>query len=590
MNLRTMWAGAMAFVALMGACSKESDAPAVSQELTARTKEVNVVLTAGREELRAVYGLRPDGAIAPLEMPEKDVLVRVSVRRGEGKPIVQDLVFTKQAGLNYATYNGKITVPADGSGDYKIAAALVGEVGSSTPFLKKEAGEVGTFSTPRVPELPIHTRLLKEEVHRFTSPAGDGKLDINVPYVTRWQDITLSGTDAASKTTLYFEPQGTVLRVRIKNETSSQQTFRSVKFVTNAFTITGGYFMDENMDNYPGYYPSNYTQMNFPLLGNAVTLEPNATSAWYYVWVSPRKSTTAALETAASLNVGGVYQRVFQTSQALPWGSVPLTLPYHEGHDAEFENLPENDYEWGSETAKPASALSYFASHVLAQDKASFVSDYTTANPNVARLSSNEIFNFGTVTIGGQKYGVPTRDELAALFPEVLDETSHGVDKFKLNAYVYDVVEANIKIGAVTQDYKNDYVRLSSGDYAIRFKSTSNRYRTAFRYRVVTEAWGKGLKIETIYIGNEPLALTDIANPSFWTTRAANVESLVIPYYGWTVPLENSGLLDLDKIFAIPTSTRLDRVAMFFAQSNTIGGYIGLGSVARSWTPLLIKR
>lgn len=600
MKLKTLWASALAILALATACSKDAEVSTEVLPSEGKTKQIGVNLIVGQNEegLRSVFGVKNDGsgAITGLEMSDKDVLVRVSVKQGVDQYVVQDLVFKKQAGRNYATYSGKITVPASGtSSSYKISAALVEEVGG-VKFLEK----FKDFTTPTLNPASVDLRLEMLQNHTHISQKNaEGKVEVNVPYVTKWQDITAvaTGGDAANSLTLKFEPQGTILRMRIKNESASAQPFGRIKFVTNAFVQHVSYYLDQELDNGPKYYPGNSEELPYHL-PSAITLDSKAFSDWYYVWVMPRKSYVKQLSVVSLGQLQGTawrYARVFTTEQPLPMGSVPLTLRYLDGHDGTFANPVERgeEQEWGTAVAAPVPVISRFATHVLNKTADGFVDNYLTNNENVGWFTDEDLTTGllkNPITIGGVKYGLPTKEEFAALFPTSVDPSGLG----SLRYSSFDVEEPNITLGSTTSSFSADYgYRQGSKNlYAIRFKDASNRNRTAFRYSALQEGTNLSLKVETLYIGAEALSLEDVKNDALWTARASEVHSIVFPMYGSYIPSFREGKYEINAGLQLATATPFDATARYYAilSATTIRPAVALSSRARHSPILLIKR
>ncbi len=567
MKLTKLWASALGLLAL-ASCSKDAEPNQPVEQPT--TKVVHIDLTAGQDDagLRATYGVKTDesGALTGLQMSDKDVILRVAVRQGTGVPVIQDLKFTKTAGRNHATYSGPITIPISGTGSYTIAAFLMKEDGAD--------GEV--FLTEQDNGYPVKNIVVPRTIE--AKLAQNNKITLGVPYLTNWQSITV-GANAVNPTTLYLKPFGTILRMRIKNESSTRKEFRQIYFQTTAFTTNGGDFrLDQERDLKPFFRPANSSQFLITLPNGMVSVEGQSGSTpsyspWMYLWVAPRTlneapSTTAFLSFSASQADPNKY-KAFSTNQYMPTGSVPMTLVYNDKHQAVVEDPIEHDGEWGSTTTTFRAPLDYLYPYPLNQSKNGFVEDYSMLASNVGRFQYDEVAEFATPqVISGASYSLPTRDELAAIFPPA--ENSKGVFLLGLlyNQPVYDVIEENIKIGDVTQSYKADYIYKSQGFfYGIRFKSTSNRYRTAYRYRSYTEGTSNGVIIESTPIGNEPIELSHIQDDGFWTNPARTVTMRKFPTYGYYD--EPNGATNLIRTLVIMrSSTAYDVTSTYIGMVN----------------------
>lgn len=532
MNLRK-WSIGVCLLMALASCGKDlSNDLSTSSEVTDKenessvqepmTKEVTINLMAGKEvddDLRVVYGVDTSdemGRLLGLEMPEQDVILRVAVRRGDGQPIVQDIRFKKTLGRNHASYSGKITVPIDGDGQYKIAAILKQIVGSSDHSILES-----NINTPTV--------LTKNKMRMFASPPVlksnlTDQIDLEVPYVTSWQDLTIQG-DAAQPVKLILEPQGTVLRMRIRNNATTVKTFHYLRFVTNAFVHAISYNMLESRDNYPAWYRESESQeIGMKLPGSGITVQPNQYSEWVYVWVMPYQLVNSRDRyTVASLGINagvyGDYTQAFSTNQPLPLGSVPMTLVYGEGgHEATFEELEEVGEEWGQATSIPKLPLEYISEGALHMNKSGFVSGVRGDNPDVGMFSFTDISAMTQLQIAGATWHAPTSNELAGIFIPEMDRSGYGTSK--LSRQALNVLEPSIKIGSVTQSYYADYKSIN-GDmplYGVRFKSKSNRYRTAFRYSLIGQVGDvdRRVVVECVYLGNTQVHLSDVAREQFW--------------------------------------------------------------------------
>lgn len=557
--LKKMIAGALALVALV-ACSKEQDAPSVD---ASRTKSLHVTLNASRSEesTRAVFGVSDDGsgAITGLEMPETDVLLRVAVKQGvNGTPVYQTIQFKKVSGRNYATYSGDITVPTGGSGQYFIAAVHMSDVGGKT------YGVVGGPNDSYVVFRPEYILAKKD---------AQGKLTAPVPYATQWQNLSVTG-DRALPVNLLLNPIGTLLRMRIKNETGSSRQFKEIRISGNSIGYGGFFSFTEMLENGPLYRPGNNSL--YPcVFPEPITVEANGYSDWYYQWVYSRKNMVEApILSFATAPVGtDAYQIFLKTSQRMPTGSVPLTLVYREGHDATFGGLPETSAEFGTEVGIPKLSLEYLAEAPLNAAG----TDFATGSNDVGFFTFDEAQQFKNVrTIAGKKYSMGTLNEYKSILPMT------GAGYYAVQPLLeggLNIEEKSVKIGDVTQDYLSDFVydRENWVSYAVRFKNSSNYNRTAFRYTNRTQLNGVlAMTIEAVYLGTSTDDITTVSTDKFWVDNASQIVKRVVPLYGGKAVDNVSGarfLADVGIVFATWTSTALDMssgyVGLFFTQGRS---------------------
>lgn len=554
MKRNKLWVGLLGLLTLT-ACNKDLElaTPTASSEASQETKTeiVNVQMGVGQDVdgLRVMYNLDASGAISGLAMSDKDVVLRVVVRRLGGangtEYAVNNLTFRKEPGRNYATYSGQIEVPTRvaNTDRYEVAAALMSEVGGET-FLH----DVDQQYKDRTPSRQdIHKYLVSaKNTGAFVPESGLAKLNANIPYITDWQSLTLSGNNVANKVTLKFKPYGTVLRVRIKNATSTPTQFDAFRFLSTAFTQDGvfNFYSGTTVTTAPDWeaMPFNATgatNLNFVYtLPEAVTLAQDQYSPWYYTVVYPRK-TAEPVHTVAGPRVAGAlsteYKKSFETTVALPFGSVPVTLEYTAGNDATFDHLKERS--WGTVSRPAKLAIEYVAPRSFNLDGSDFVSDDLTSNAQIGRFTYAEAKQkFGAVkTIAGVNYSLPTREEMASIFPDVIDVAGEGPNVTYPTTTHTDVVETNIKIGATTATYLADYSRPVSNQrvlYAIRFRNQTDEHRTAFRYRRLSSGGSTYLQVDCYWLGQSNYQISDVAKPTFWTEHASEVVSRVFPLYG----------------------------------------------------------
>lgn len=540
MKLNKLWASALALLALT-ACGKDLE-PSLAPDApeAPKTKVVHIDLTAGQDlnDLRVLYNLASDGtgAITGLAMSEKDVNLRIAVKQGSGEPTYQTLTFTKVQGENRATYSGQITIPSGGTGEYKLSAILLSEVGSGAKTFATVDAANSTYAWGFYPNAVV-VRQTPANAKQLELPVGN-KLDTNVPYVSAWQTVTLSsdGTKLAP-TKLKLEPQGTILRFRIKNETQNTYNIKEVDFVTNAFSPTGRFvFTKESAYNvgFPEFIRGDfYPPYSYKLPKTNQTIVAASSTApslspWYYIWVMPTHSRTFDTRVDLVATDGSKMIGVFSTDKPLSPGSVPMTLTIkNTGHGAGFGEIGEVPNEWGSVITKPKLALEYVATKDFNQAGNNFVND---DDPNVGRFIWTEaISKFSSpVVIEGVKYSIPTASEMRSIFPpEYIKSKEDGVRiKVDQPIDVSNFRERAVKIGDITKDYYSDFYGTGNNIcYAIRFKDKTNWNKTAFRYERITATDPSGTttaswKVTCRYIGNNPaISMSQVAQETFWNSN-----------------------------------------------------------------------
>ncbi len=536
MKIKNLWAAAVAIFTL-ASCSSEPENVSTPQTKQA-TKQVyaNLTMSQNDGDLRVLFDV-PDtesGAISGLYLADgKDLNIRIAVKQGDnGTPVLQDLVFTRTS-KNTATYSGQITVP-NGEGDYKIGAVLLSEVGGKT------------FATAPA-EQPFHLSVTASTT--LTTVNASSQIDVNVPYVANWVNTSLNSTGTVLETTtLNFKPQGTLLRLRFKNNTSEQKKVRDVTFTNSRFSHDIIINFEETT-----LRVNPYGRLSLTLrLPSQLTLAAQQTSGWYYAWVMPFEVNDATQPIVAftrSTTTASYDAKVLSTTQPLTDGkAMKITLTF--GSERVSDEVDASWYAWtaAAPTGTPRVSLSYLAEKAVNQAGDAFVADYKTDNTNVGRFTQSQaIAQFGSaVTIGGKSYSLPTADEAKAIFPAY--EDINGLMIYRIHftraGSFSDLAEKDIKIGDLTKNYLADYVSTGSGiAYAVRFKDDKNYNRTAFRYQYVADAANNltHLKITARYLGASSSAtIAEVATESFWTgNNSADVER-IIPYYGYNTTSMNT--------------------------------------------------
>lgn len=586
MKLKKLWASALALLTL-ASCSQDVDV--VQPQEAPRTRQVHIDLTAGQDdnELRVTYGIDANGKTTGLKMSDKNVILRVAVRRASGETVVQDLEFTKTPGSNHATYSGQITVPAVGTGDYSISGILLREAGvdGKTYGTVQESFEVAAE--------PSVTKPASVYFGNTNVIATDGStIEVNLPYVSKWKTITLSG-GVVQPVTLDMRPFGTLLRIRIKNETTASKTFRGMRFAMNSFTPSMTFDQFDVRDDLPLWSGSNTERYDLGFTTTTLTVDAGQYSPWMYVCVYPRK-TTSELVAVGSVRPHqsgpAVFIKAFRTTEALPHGSVPMTMVYTgDSHSSTYADLVEFDTEWGSggsTSARPKLAIEYVAEYNLNQAADGFVADHRTDNAQVGLfpLSQTQTMT-SAINISGTNYYVPTFAELRSIFPYAMDP---------FNGYYFqnglithrNYIEPDVKIGDVTRNYISDFYKAdgqaTSPMYALRFKNTKNC--TAYRYTSIDVAGGggKALLVECIYVGvNDAVTIDDVRTDAFWTSPSSPIVSRTFPLYG-------SSYLQVDG--STTAVEGLDQEAFYATTSSfDVRGYYTARPTSSAWSMTLLK-
>lgn len=627
MKFNQLLVGAMVSLLTMASCGKEaSDAPVLASEVKtdqveSKMRQVRIKLDAGSNEgLRVVYGTHADGSgkLTGLQLEEgKNLIIRVAVRGGGSTNVVaQDIAFTKVPGENRGVYDGVISIPEAVPGSnagYQIAAVFLRQEGG----VSNHTSSAADFSTGPVVLDPTQRSHALTIGHlsdtRVLTQAGGKTQDIAVPYISKWQPI---GVDAAAKATyravLDLNPIGTLLRMRIRNESETSLNVHSIKVVSSSYTPRiGVHFTGDSGTDEVFWISDNFYSTVDYALAEPVTLAPKQTSAWVYTWVMPR-ATTHELMTSATIGMTAdpatrVYSPVaFRTNKPLPFGSVPMTLVYGGPHTANLGDFSDNDLEWGTETtpAIPKMAIEYLADYALDAAGTGFVSDYDTSNTNVGWFNHTDaLARFsGPITIAGQRYSMPTLNEMKSIFPYMFDESGIGLGLIVKGKTTHDLIERDVKIGSVTKTYKSDFHTSQDGRaiYAIRFKDDKNYNKTAFRYRLETIGASAVYRVECIYLGADSYdKIEDVAKDAFWTANSAKIKVATLPLYGSR--LVGNGIeqpiTSVNRLaYYLLNAPKVDKTSIHFMAFEPASGiysgriFISIGSSERTFPILLFKR
>lgn len=589
MKLNKLWASALALLALT-ACNKDIE-PSVNvpEPEAPQTKLVNIEITADRnlDDLRAIFELNGEGKPGKLIMSDKDLRVYIAVKGINADPSAdqtpvysyQEKTFTKVAGENRATYTGQISVPTkEGvTYNYQLSAALLGEAGPKSEKPK-------TFMAVRYnkPNLLDH---LRNKKHYQGEASSDGKqLEINVPYVTKWTDVSLNNEKSSiNPVYLQFVPRGTVLRYRIANHTSEEKEVKRIDFISTAFGAVNGIALDyehTSEGGFPGFASGSnsefvrefYTETNEPTTIRIPAKQGTkpSYSPWFYHYVYPTPGVLPQyLTTRVDLLLanGSKLNRVFETKQPLNHGSVKVTLHVKgtsSDIDSDFGDLDDQDNEWeSSNSTRPKMALEYVANHVVNNNETTpgFVD-----NDNVDRSDLGfytfaralELFKTPRNIVGGKpdkKYSLPTVEEANSIFPSGFGRAGDEVHLMGVHTMsakdeqagkvrlISNVLDPNVKIGNTTANYTSDFKIMSrSKTYALRFKSSSNYHLTAYRYQYEgTSKVDRRIVVTCRYVGNDStIDINKVSEDSFWQGDPNDYVTRVFPMYGIIPPGQSS--------------------------------------------------
>ncbi|MDO4707077.1 MAG: hypothetical protein Q4A61_01470, partial [Porphyromonadaceae bacterium] len=390
--------------------------------------------------------------------------------------------------------------------------------------------------------------------------------------------------------------------MRIKNETTAPQTFHWVNLHTNAFVPSGAFSLKDEESGRPRFFQGNVMDISLELTNSGVTVPgkvgDNASySPWMYTWVAPRLNpqhqpfhTSAYIFIQSDKSEDTPY-KAFATKAALPTGSVALTLTYNGPHQSNYGEVFENPVEFGATPSEFKSPLSFISEFPLNQAGDAFISSYDPSSADVGRFTYDQAMAFNTPrSIDGHSYSLPSAQELRGIFPPRLNSSGFAVHRLPFGREV-EVTEHDIKLGDVVGSFQADYIRIqgSATLFGIRFKGGDDRYRTAFRYRRLREGTHNNLVVESTYLGNEAVTLSDIQQNSFWTSRPASgpkkVEMRRFSTYGaiYDDGTPTSPIVNRNRFVRLWSSTAQDHDAAYAVYSEPASLYVDVALAATAW-------
>lgn len=541
MKLNKLWTVALALLA-MTACNNElepdqalrgTDAPKIIEV------PIELTVTTDIEDMRAAYDVEENGAAYRLNMPERDLNVHLAVTRKGGSVVTKTVVFKKIKDVNRAFFHGKLPLPTDGEGTYRISAILLSEVGGDTEFALVNQDD------------PTKVTITQPE---FAFEETNGVVSTNVPYVVGWQNLPPLSTDvngAAFKSpfSMTFRPQGTLLRFRAHNRLDKELKLKRFLTSTNAFFLDGQYDFKQSENAYPKFTPIHQASQTGGAIEfqNEETIEPDAYSKWYYVWVMPRASSVYSTRIEAENASGSLRMRGLVHHHSLSEGSVRVTVPINQiGANAALADIENVDGDWGTDmTVVGYTPLSLLAEHNINQSGNGFASGDENRNLTGGYFTVEDATRrFSTFEHAGKTYRLGLYSEWVVVMPYVAANVTFSPGPDRLSQIeIYDGLY-----------YFGDYTKSADGKivYASRFRGSSdknallfakhNRLRSAYRYEIIGNSVENDpdvhILIKARYIGgseteNNRKVLEKIANEDYWNAPDVNYITRTLPLAGY---------------------------------------------------------
>lgn len=540
------------FVGFLSSCDKgTNDVDVVPPVEAPSTEEVDFTVESDfqmdEEQARVLYDISQNVGNVQGFGSHGNLLVRFAVRRGnDGVPVVQETNarLTKGGGtskrLNYS-FKGKLVVPA-GTGQLQIAALLMGEEGGEA-YLKETSK--GVFETVEGATTPV------------TFGGASRIVNIKIPYVAKWAPLAFDTSVSTYKTALTFKPSGTLLRMRVVNETDAPVTVSTINLVTDAYVsqwrysfnkLTGNDLMEGQSISTArkfNWYDLNTTVKAATTSGTGVsaTITPGV-SPWQFIWVMPKSSTEPLQTTVDLYDNTNKKIPVFSSTSKPALGSVALNLRLRKPGIAAESCFPGGKI-----------PLMYMADYNLIRPKV-FATTHSTAEANNYYIGAKTVSATSTYVPAG--YHLPTREEWLSVIPGNSDGTGYAPSDeavmYNSEQYRRDVKETISVAGQTIVGYSDyNYMATYGGygglsTYGLRFKGElvngkrNNCNLVAYRYRYLSNGgfvngqykfFDEYLEITCRYLGNAFRGdINTISNDEFWNINNQNDVVRKLPFSG----------------------------------------------------------
>ncbi len=207
-----------------------------------------------------------------------------------------------------------------------------------------------------------------------------------------------------------------------------------------------------------------------------------------------------------------------------------------------------------------ANPLSYVAEYNINPAGDGFVGDLTACNISGYFNYNNAVTQFGNITIGGQRYHLPSYEEWCSIAPSTM-WVNYGTNNSYDNQSETVTVAGNIY--NMTSDFRNNAAATTT--YALRYKGT--HLVSAWKYQCI--GYGTNnchLKITSRSVYGQTITVDDITNAAFWDN---NTENDVVRYFPASGNSEDPGDVGKGGAFWSSTSKRIMGFRNTYAQSKS---------------------
>jgi len=348
----------------------------------------------------------------------------------------------------------------------------------------------------------------------------------------------------ASIGNINFEHLGTFHCLTIKNSSENTLTFNSH---TSLIIFSGeSWFYDYSGENplmaplydLIGKQVVNEQEMLFPNIN--VSIPPGETGKSAQ-WVMPKDVNTPAVRLKMATPGGDIYSVNSKPARA---SALQKGKAYHlfAVWDGTFLFFTDQTL---TPTANP---LSYVAEYNINPAGDGFVGDLTACNISGYFNYNDAVTQFGNITIGGQRYHLPSFEEWSSIAPSTA-WVYYGVNNPYNNKEETVTVAGNIY--TMTSDFRNDSANKTT--YALRYKGT--HLVSAWKYQYI--GYGTNnchLKITSRSVYGQTITVDQIADASFWST---NTENDIVRYFPASGNSDDPGDVGIGGAFWSSTSGKI---------------------------------
>jgi hypothetical protein len=174
----------------------------------------------------------------------------------------------------------------------------------------------------------------------------------------------------------------------------------------------------------------------------------------------------------------------------------------------------------------PLNPLSLVAEYNVNPEGTDFVTGKTACTGSGYFNFDDAITKFTDITIGGDRYHLPSEKEWLSIAPKAINSADHYVEFKDDDTNTYNNVEETVRIKdhdiTMTSDYRTGVIT-----YALRYKGTD--MVSAWKYECISDGDNSHVKITSRNMKNlAAITVDEIKQPGFWSS---NTENDIIRYF-----------------------------------------------------------